>query len=405
MPTSRLLVSSLVCCFIGLLTFSTPALANTDPKYATPSATATVPSFSVTGDTTPPTIPILIRPTDNTITNNPRPEFVWQQSHDPDGNTVIYTLYLNSVAVYLGISNLGNSAGSNFAARLDGEEIKLTPTTSLSDGHYTWYVTASDVAGNTSRSTTWGLTIDTHAPPLTLTQLDIYPNPQLSPGTSFDIAGPKDVYFILASDPHILVQIDLVNQDGISSRLFTYTNAQGFATLYQHLAIGTYQVTALAIDGAGNPTLLPDFQLTVTQATVPLPGGIVVPLPPIIHDLPAGLAHLPATVALITTRSPLAVSLLILLAILALILIILFWLRRPNLLLLDSQLHPLPRASVYHSRPPHASTIVHLTPHHRGWLYVPHLSRYSTLTIRHNNSTVVLSLSRSSRRYTLVLNS
>ncbi|MEI8232811.1 MAG: Ig-like domain-containing protein, partial [bacterium] len=177
-------------------------------NIATTSATATVKAVApTTGDTTAPSNPILVRPLDGDASGNNKPEFVWQSSSDDNSNTITYTLYLNGVATYLGVSNLGNSAGSNYSARIDGSEVKLIPSISLPDGSYNWYVSAYDLANNTSYSTTWNLTIDTTAPHLTITDIDVYHDltldsnyPENFQNLNFDIAGPKDVYFTIHSE-------------------------------------------------------------------------------------------------------------------------------------------------------------------------------------------------------------
>jgi hypothetical protein len=130
---------------------------------------ATIPALSAIPDTTAPTIPILILPLDHSTLDNSSPEFVWRESTDPNGNTVIYTLYLDGVPTYQNISNLGNSTTPNYTTRLEGDTLRLTPTYALPDGAYSWYVVASDPSLNTSRSATWRFTLDISLPPLTAT--------------------------------------------------------------------------------------------------------------------------------------------------------------------------------------------------------------------------------------------
>lgn len=402
----------LICLFLlaSVIYLLHPAVAyaTTDPKTSTPSATATVPSFVVPADEVAPTSPILLRPADNATLSDPHPEFVWRPSTDPNGNTIVYTVYLNNIATYLGISNLGNSSGANYTARIDGNEVKLLPTVDLPDGTYQWYVTATDTTGNTARSATWTLTIDTLSPPLTLLDLDIYHLPIIVADAIFDIAGPKDVYFTFLTDPFSQISLTLVNQATSAVFLLRQGSASnGQATLYQHLDLGTYRVTAASFDPAGNSTLLPDFFLQLTQSALTVPGLPPLEVPSLIHDLPATLTHLPATIAQLETRTSLAVYLLVSLAVSIIILLFLFWKRRINLLLIDSDLRPLPHATIYHSLPPHQSRLYQLSPNDRGRLSIAHLTRYSTLTVRvvDNNvcTTHILSISTPARFYTIVL--
>lgn len=412
------LVSLLICCYVTL--FAGQVLSSTDPQNATSSATATVPSTpATTSDTTPPTNPILIRPADGTVTGDNKIEFVWQQSTDPNGNTVTYTLYLNGVATYLGVSSLGNSSGTGYSAVLDGNEVKLRPTIALPDGVYSWYVTATDPSQNTSFSTTWHLTIDTLAPPLTLVDLDIYHLPTITDGSNFDVTGPKDIYFTLHSDPNVSIQITLAPlSTHLPSTLYhlqSTTGASGLAYLYKHLIPGVYSVTIVGVDPSGNTNVLPVFTLTMTQAQIsvsipilPVP-GIIIPYTPI------SLPSLPATIANLETGSYIPYLIPVLLALLILALLIFLWSRRYNFILIDANFHPIGKATIYHSKPTtktqftpvlvtkRAPILYELTYSDHGRLYISGLSRYSTLTIKLDHTTYILSLSAKRSLYTIVL--
>ena len=249
--------------FISLLIF-----------LSTVTTTGTVPAtIPTTSDETAPTIPILIAPPDGTLTDNSSPTFTWRRSTDPNGNTVFYTLYLNDVATYSNIGSLGNTITSSYTLRLDGDIIHLTPTSALEYGSYSWSVTASDLALNTSHSATWHFTLDTSIPP----------------------------YIATVSNPR--------------------------STIY--------------------------------------------PL-----------------------RSLLAIILLL----------AFLWRRRYNLILTLNSAGPV---TIYHSLPPRPSNIFHLTPDQHGRLYIPHLTRYSTLTIRIQGNvlctTYILSICGRSHLYTIVL--
>ncbi|MFH2085858.1 MAG: Ig-like domain-containing protein [bacterium] len=384
------------------------ALASTNLQSATVSATATIPTTPpVSSNLTAPVSPILIRPEDGTVTGDNHPEFVWHQSTDIDSNVVIYTLYLNGVATYLGITDTGNSSGAGYTARIETSDIRLLPTTDLPDGVYEWYVTASDLSGNTARSATWTLTIDTTTPPLTLVDLDIYHEPTLVQGTSFEIMGPKDIYFTLLSDPFVTIQISLSSLESNVYHLTSNTNPSGLAYLYQHLSPSSYSVIVTAIDAGGNTTALPEFTLTITQAvaTITIPG-----LPPIIIPYtPYSLPSLPATIAQLQPISDNLPNIIyILLAVSILLLTIFLWRKKYNIIFLDyNNGQPLTNTKVYHSIPKLRATIYNLQSSERGRLYIPHLGRYSTLTIctvyLDICTTTVLSLSTSRRLYTMIL--
>lgn len=386
------------------------ALASSDPQSATVSATATVPTTTPTSDTTPPTNPILISPADGTHTSDNTPEFVWTQSTDPNGNYVYYTFYLNGVATFLGISNTGNSAGTGYTSRIDGGQIKLTPTAALGDGHYSWHVTARDGSGNTSSSTTWGFTVDTVAPPLTLVDLESYHYPPITEGANFDLDGPLDVNFTILSDPNISIQINISGSG--SFQLASQTLPSGHAYLDKYLAVGTYTITILAVDLAGNTTFLPDFTLTIHQAAVAIslppltPGASPTPIITIPYT-PINLISLPATIANIQARLPLLLALLALLALALLVLLIFLWGRRYNLILLDHAGSPVKRATIYHSiptsAPSNAPVLYELKEENLGKKYIHHLSRYSTLTVRVEDVTYVFSICAKLKVYTIIL--
>ena len=415
-------------CLIWLIG-ATPVLATTDPSSATTSATATVPATVATDtDTISPTTPILIRPQDDSYTANPHPEFVWRESSDPNGNTLTYTLYLNGVATYLGISNLGNSSTSTYTSIIEDHQIKLIPKSALPDGAYRWYVTATDSSLNSTPSTIWDLVIDTHPPLLTLTSVDIYhdltfdsDHPEGFSGLNFDLGGPKDIYFSFLTERDARLELQFLDSSGQLLYSSTWTvGLDGLVYPYQHLALGRYSVLATAVDRAQNAVALPSFTLTLTQAqiTVPfpsIPGVTGLPDSLTIPYTPLGIPTLPATVSFITTRPIIAFIALFLLAVGIIALLVFILSKKYNIIFLDSQGHPLSNTIVYHSLPTtkfkHTPIFVStlapisylLESSNHGRLYIPHLSRYSTLTIRQETRTYILSLSAKRRLYTLIL--
>lgn len=402
-----------------LTSFAPLARAATDPISATASATATVPSSGgVTSDEDSPTPPILIRPYDGTQSNNNQIEFVWQKSSDPNGNTVVYTLYLNGVATYLGISNIGNSAGPGYTAHLDdGDEIRLLPTTAIPDGVYDWYVSATDPSGNTSYSTTWNLTIDTVAPSLTIVDMEKFHLPTITDGAIFDIRGPKAINFTIQSDPYATVELT-ISPGNI--QLSSLCDLSGNCYFSPHLAVDEYRVSVVAIDLALNTTALPAFILNITQAeiviTIPTIPGVTEPTGPIVIPYtPYSLPSLPATISKISSRESISTLVYILLAVGIGMLLILLLKKKYNLVLLNDQGLPYTNTKVYHSIPttklrisnifatrlPPISYLLVSSDH--GRLYIPYLTRYSTLTIRTDKTTYILSLCAKRKIYTIYL--
>ena len=427
--TLYFLLPILYTLYFILYTFIAPPLASasTDPQSATASATATIPSTTpTTSDTTAPTAPILVSPPDATVLGDDTPEFVWRQSSDTNSNTIYYTFYLNEVATYIGIADTGSSTGPGYTAWKDGTEVKLIPTSPLSDGTYSWRVTASDLAGNAASSVLWHFTLDTIPPVITITDIDIYHNLSLSSdhpedfaGIIFDISGPKDVYFTIHSEPWSTLTLQFYNESTgelVSHSMWTVSD-KGLVYPYTHLDLGRYLVSIVGYDRGGSTTALPQFILSIVQAqiTVPLPPFPGLPPSYSIPYTPYSIPSLPATISKIESRLLLFTIIGSLLAIVVLVLLIFIWKRKYNLILLNGGGAALTNTKVYHSIPTsrskHSSIFVtSLTPisyflssSDHGRLYIRHLGRYSTLTIRTDSTTYILSLCAHRRLYTITI--
>ena len=393
----------LTTCYLPLA--AKRSLASTDPQDATASATATVPVFSGPSPNQPPTPPILVNPFDGAVTNDTTPEFVWRLSSDPDDNTISYTLLLDNVATFLGVSGSGNSGSTTYSSHVDGTEVYLTPTNSLSEGYHTWKVIAYDLAGNETSSTQWGFTIDTTAPFINVVDVDNYHEPIIQSGTIFDINGPKDVYFTIKTEPYATITLHIFDDSGTVFRQAYPSGSSGLVYPYVHLELGLYQVDISSFDHAGLTSTVPTFVLNIKQ------GIVTIPLPPIpglpgVIEVPFTFSSppsLPATVARLTTRENLAITILLLLSLALFILLIILWKHRYNLLVLDVDGHPVKDAKVYHSKPGQHATHYFLKPKYRGKLYIQGLGRYSTLTIVTDRVTLVVSLSRNQSKYTLIV--
>lgn len=402
--------------------------AATDPLYATSSATASVldttPSVSP-NDTMAPTTPILIYPVDGAHVNDDTPEFSWTKSSDPNGNTVTYTFHLNGVATFLGISNIGNSAGVGYTARIDGGQIKLTPTNGLSDGSYNWYVAAIDPSNNQSNSTQWNLTIDRLPPTIAITDLDEYheltldsANPEDFEGLNFDINGAKDVILTIHTEPYATLTTRFSDANGdIVSQTNWVADASGLVYPHTQLIVGVYTLNLSAFDLAGNTVALPSFTLTVKDSylTIPLPDVPGLP-DDLTIDLPtAPTTSFPATVSQISTALSLSSITYALLAVVLLGLLTLIWNTKPNLILVDSTGRPLSNTIVYHSIPTQSSkfTPILVTKRHPisyllsdrdlGSIHIQGLARYSTLTVRTQSATHILSISKTQKVHRIVL--
>lgn len=387
-----------------------PLLASTDPVDSTSPISATIPSLSVSGDTQAPTAPVLVRPVDSAVTSDTKPEFVWRRSVDAGSNTVFYTVYIDNIATYLGVSDLGNSSGAGYTARIDGEELKLLPTSSLAEGRHTWFVVAEDLSGNRRSSATWTLTVDTTPPFLILESLETYRPTTLAESPTFELTGPRDVHLEIATEPYSTVSVTIVDTQGSTlSTLSNTANQYGQVRLYYHLTQGLYSLLVTSLDRANLSTTLPEFFVSITQSSLPLPslpGDITtsldlpesLPLPP----LPK-LPSLQATISQVSSRVYLSITISIMIAVGLGLLLILAWKRRFNLLLLDSKGNRVAGAKIYHSSPHHSSQVLYTT-NANGQAHIDGLSHYSTLTIIYNDSTILLSVSMQTNSLTITLN-
>ncbi len=422
------LIKYLVLCWVSISLGYPPSSAQaSDVQSASTSATIQSTASSPT-DVLAPSAPILVKPTDGTVTSNQKPEFIWYQSTDPNGNTVTYTLYQNDVAIYLGISGSGNSTGLGYTSHLDGNQVILHPTQALPEGEYNWYVKASDNSANSSISTTWHFTIDTTPPNISLLTVDTYQDlnlsslyPEAFTDLNFDIAGPKEVYLTVKTDPWSTLTTKFTTEEGtVLTTVLSSINSSGLTYPSYFLPIGTYLVSLSSYDRAGNTTALPDFQLTLTQAkiTIPLPDVPGLPDLPESYTLtyvPISLPSFPATVSKIETSLSLPILYIVLLAIGILLLLFLALYKKYNIILLNDQGQYHSNIKIYHSIPTERSTYssifvtrlapitYFITPRDRGRIFIKHLSRYSTLTIKTAKRTYILSLSAKRKLYTLVL--
>lgn len=417
-----LFVVALVSIFFQLSSFKLSA--DPGPLNADSAVSASVPATGTgpSTDSTPPTTPILVSPADGFVMSDTTPEFVWKQASDPNSNTIYYTFLLNGVATHLGISNIGNSAGTNYTARIDDGQVYLSHLEPLLDGPYNWQVVAYDLAGNLAYSTTWRFVIDTVPPPITITNIDSHHDLNLTsldpssvpPGLTFAIAGPKTVYLDLLTEEYTNVTLVITDSTGaVISQTSQATNHLSALIFSFPLDLGLYTLNFSATDHTGLVSVLPPFLLNVFAPTliIPIPGvtpPLEVTLPPPLYDIPSSLYYYPATISRIASRPSLTLTYLLLLALVLVILLILLK-KRWNLALYETSGQVLTQATITHSFPnPSASSqlvtrVYALKPKHLGKLYLSHLGPRSTLTIEQGQTLTYLCLSANSRHYTITL--
>jgi hypothetical protein len=115
-------------------------------------------------DSTPPTIPILISPDNNSYVTTGTPTFVWTKSVDERAVSK-YQFFLNGDLVYDNLPT-GDTETDDYIYTYDAveEEYSLQLKDSISDGTYTWKIRAWDINSNYSESATWTFILDTLAP-------------------------------------------------------------------------------------------------------------------------------------------------------------------------------------------------------------------------------------------------
>ncbi len=316
--------------------FSAKAKALTKTTSTTETISAEVPSTSTPTDTTPPLPPILISPPNDTYTNNPLIHFIWKQTTDPNSNTVFYTLnLLNSKFQLLNsFSNLPSTANlikTNFHTLAQPDIFHLILDQPLSEGSYTWSVTASDANNNQASSAQFHFTLDLTPPPLILTTIDDHSNLNFSSSSSplslnLDPSLNTQHTLTFQTEPNALVTLTFTNPQTnqtstLSSRcpsspnpcFLNFNFPKNLTTNHQLL------LTATAIDLATNTTTLPPITLFLKPKTQNLTSKI--------HYLPATLAQIQPS------RQNLALLFIFLLAISLILLLIYQRKRRWNLLI------------------------------------------------------------------------
>jgi hypothetical protein len=155
-----------VFCIVGIvvgLVHAQLVTAQVNPQTGSTAVTVGVP------DTTAPSTPILIAPSDgNTIVDN-TPMFVWSSATDNVAVTS-YQLHLDGSLLFDTIPTTATTT-TTYTLLYDGtsSSYSLTPASGLADGSHTWKITAFDSVGNQTSSVTWSFTIDTQAPQFLIT--------------------------------------------------------------------------------------------------------------------------------------------------------------------------------------------------------------------------------------------
>jgi MYXO-CTERM domain-containing protein len=190
-----------------------------------------------TVDTGRPERFLLDTPADNTCTTVPTPSLCWKSPTDATART--FQVWIDGVA-----------AGTSTSTC-------TTPTTALSQGVHSWYVVATDQAGNSRQSAdTRTLRVDWTAPSA----------PELvSPDDGFTTVDPPTFTWAPATDTVGIKSYELF-VDGVSARVVS--GATLTWTLTRELAVGNHTWYVVASDHCGHTTQSSTRSITVSPCTV-----------------------------------------------------------------------------------------------------------------------------------------
>jgi hypothetical protein len=203
-------------------------------------------SIPFTIDTIPPATPIIVLPLPNAIIRNNRPAV------RGSANTAEP---LSTVKVYIDSIYIGETTASATGVYL------FTPTSDLSEGLHTLYITATDSAGNVSpKSITRSFTVDTTPPAA----------PVITAPTQGQSTKSKSIQGTAEAGSTVQIYIDGIPKGNSTA------NASGFTFVPDVLSEGSHVVYAVATDVAGNtspasPTVSFTFDTSAFKPAITFP--------------------------------------------------------------------------------------------------------------------------------------
>jgi len=250
--------------WVRVITAGLPEGTHTVEVIATDNAANT---DTVTGgfevDATPPGVPTLVSPADNTNTNDNTPAFDWTDVIDTSG--VTYQLQVDNNADFsspeIDVSGLAPST--------------FTSGVGLLDSNYNWRVRAIDGAGNVgSFSTVFAFLVDTVVPgvPILIAPSDVALTNDNTP--TFDWSDVIDP----APSSGVLYDLDVDdNLDFLSPEIDVNDLILSTFTPGASLADGTYNWRVKSKDNAGNDPVSVIFTFTVDTTAPVITSAIVTP--------------------------------------------------------------------------------------------------------------------------------
>lgn len=271
--------------FVCLILISSKSVYALDP-YATGSA---VVSATVVGTTINP--PILVSPSDNSTTYNPRQSLVWQRpSPLPSTPLHHYDVYLDGSVFAASVSDsITSQSYYSYNIRRDNNTFYLDFNTDLAQGFHTWRVTVYDTSGINASSETRSFYIDSIVPFIKLEKVDHQIlNWDTSVFGSIPDINLRDLTVTTPNpllsgrvEPFANMQIVLLCPQNIPNCTNQVYQGNYPTGIWQHRFFGlikgtVYTVHISATDAASNSTIFPEFYLAYGIVT-PTPSAIITP--------------------------------------------------------------------------------------------------------------------------------
>jgi hypothetical protein len=235
---------------------------------------------------TPPSIPILISPENNSYVNTTTVTFVWQAATDQYGISE-YELHLDGSLYF---DNIPTTSTSNSQYTLvydsNADTYTLTVVVPLTEGTHTWKIRAVDVQNAGTDSVTWSFTIDSLAPSFIITEIggvavsisaqDI----STVPTTPIELENNEPL-LIGTGEPNSTVNVT-VTIPGDPTQVYVFTiNPDGTWSLQLGILPRDTVITLdfVITDLAGNVSVLSGVQFIITQDVIVFPPASASPSP------------------------------------------------------------------------------------------------------------------------------
>jgi hypothetical protein len=261
--------------------------------------TATVPSR------TPPPVPILVRPENNSFINTGTVDFMWRAVSGHDVLLARYEISVNGVKLF--DLPLGNDESVNYSFTLNNGiyRLVLKNPARLPDGTHTWKIRVLDDDDKGTDSATWQFTVDSSQPPIVITNIN---GQEVSISASDPVTIPESPVIVTSSQPFIYgttesqseVQLVVRRTDGSESYYKMQSTSDGrfLFTLPVLNADEIVTLTITVIDRADNSRVLSGLQIQY------VPRRFVLPLPDFIPDQPDIVITIPDIPGIVRPTPP-----------------------------------------------------------------------------------------------------